>query len=167
MLEALIAGRARPEGARAAGPRQDALQDQRLGGGADRALRRPPRLPAADDAGPHRRARRQIAISSTARIEELIAPFADQVAQLDEIPGVGTIGAQEIIAEIGVDMSRFPSAGHLVSWAKFAPTTNASAGKTKSGSTGKGNPWIGGTIGEAAIGAARPRPSSAPATGGS
>jgi len=91
----------------------------------------------------------------TGRIEELLAPFAHQVAQLDEIPGVGRIGAQELIAEIGVEMSRFPSAGHLVSWAKFAPTTKASAGKTKSSSTGNANPWIGATIGEAAMGASR------------
>jgi transposase len=91
----------------------------------------------------------------TGRIEELLAPFAYQVEQLDEIPGVGRIGAQELIAEIGVEMGRFPSAGHLVSWAKFAPTTKASAGKTKASSTGKGNPWIGATIGEAAMGASK------------
>jgi transposase len=57
----------------------------------------------------------------TGRIEELLAPFADQVKQLDEIPGVGRIGAQELIAEIGVEMGRFPSAGHLVSWARVRP----------------------------------------------
>ena len=91
----------------------------------------------------------------TARIDEVIAPFAPQVAQLDEIPGIGRTAATEIIAEIGVDMSRFPSAGHLVSWAKFAPQARQSAGKNKPGSTGKGNPWIGGTLGEAAMGAAR------------
>jgi Transposase IS116/IS110/IS902 family len=95
----------------------------------------------------------------TGRIEELLAPFADQVEQLDEIPGVGRIGAQELIAEIGTEMGRFPSAGHLVSWAKFAPTTNASAGKTKSSSTGKGNPWIGGTSGRRRWEPPRPRPS--------
>ena len=64
------------------------------------------------------------------RIEAAIAPFARQVAQLDEIPGVGATGAQEIIAEIGVDMARFPTPGHLVSWAKFAPTPRQSAGKS-------------------------------------
>jgi transposase len=85
----------------------------------------------------------------------VIAPFAHQVAQLDEIPGVGCTGAQEIIAEIGVDMARFPTAAHLVSWAKFAPQAKQSAGKNKSGSTGKGNPWLAGALGEAAIGAAR------------
>ncbi|MER6831174.1 IS110 family transposase [Streptosporangium sp. NPDC000563] len=82
------------------------------------------------------------------RIEDKIAPYAAAVAQLDEIIGVGTIAAQELIAEIGIDMSRFPTAGHLASWAKFAPIDNASAGKKKGGSTGKGNPWLGATLGE-------------------
>jgi transposase len=91
----------------------------------------------------------------TGRIDEAIAPFAAQVAQLDEIPGVGKTGAQELIAEIGVDMTRFPTAGHLVSWAKYAPRARQSAGKNKPGSTGKGSPWVGGTLGEAGIGAAR------------
>ena len=90
-----------------------------------------------------------------AKVEQAIAPFARQVTQLDEIAGVGTTSAQELIAELGVDMSRFPTAGHLVSWAKFAPIDNSSAGKKKGGSTGKGNPWIGGTLGEIVIGASR------------
>jgi len=91
----------------------------------------------------------------TTRISETIAPFAHQVAQLDEIPGIGATGAQEIIAEIGVDMTRFPTPGHLVSWAKFAPTARQSAGKSKPGATGKGNPWLGGALGEAVVGAAK------------
>jgi len=91
----------------------------------------------------------------TGRIDEAIAPFASQVAQLDEIPGVGVTGAQELIAEIGVDMARFPTAGHLVSWAKYAPRARQSAGKNKPGTTGKGNPWLASTLGEAGIGAAR------------
>jgi transposase len=91
----------------------------------------------------------------TQRIEQVITPFARQVAQLDEVPGIGKTGAQELIAEIGVDMSRFPTAGHLVSWAKYAPKARQSAGKSKPGTTGKGNPWIASTLGEAGIGAAR------------
>jgi len=91
----------------------------------------------------------------TGRIEEVIAPFAAQVAQLDEITGVGRTGAQELIAEIGVDMTRFPTAPHLVSWAKYAPKARQSAGRSKPGTTGKGNPWLGATLGEAAISAAR------------
>jgi transposase len=91
----------------------------------------------------------------TERIDEVIAPFARQVAQLDQIPGIGKTGAQELIAEIGTDMTRFPTARHLVSWAKFAPLARQSAGKSKPGTTGKGSPWIAGTLGEAGIAAAR------------
>jgi transposase len=91
----------------------------------------------------------------TARIEEQIAPYARAVEQLDEIPGVGVTSAQELIAELGVDMTRFPTAGHLVSWAKFAPIDRSSAGKKKGSSTGKGNPWLAATLGEIIAAAAR------------
>jgi transposase len=90
-----------------------------------------------------------------ARIEQQIAPYARAVEQLDEIAGVGITSAQELIAEIGVDMSRFPTAGHLVSWAKFAPIDRSSAGKPKGSSTGKGNPWLAATLGEIIAAAAR------------
>jgi Transposase IS116/IS110/IS902 family len=53
-----------------------------------------------------------------------LAPFAEAAARLDEIPGIGPIAAAAIIAEIGLDMSRFPTAGHLCSWAKFHPGIN-------------------------------------------
>jgi transposase len=90
------------------------------------------------------------------RIEEMIAPFGQLVDLLDEIPGVGRTGAAVIIAEIGTDMSRFPTAGHLVSWAKFAPGVKESAGKRKGkGSTGHGNRYLARTLGEAAIGVSR------------
>ena len=76
-----------------------------------------------------------------AKLQELIAGFAGVVDRLDEIPGVGQTAARLLIAEIGVDMTRFPTAGHLVSWAKFAPGVSESAGKPKGrGSTGHGNP---------------------------
>jgi len=91
----------------------------------------------------------------TTRIGEAIAPFAAQVAQLDEIPGIGITAAQDLLAEIGTDMSRFPTPGHLVSWAKFAPRARQSAGRSKAATAGKGNPWLGGTLGEAATSAAR------------
>jgi transposase len=89
------------------------------------------------------------------RIEAAIAPFTPAVTRLDEIAGVGVVTAQEIIGEIGVDMSRFHTPAHLVSWAKFAPMDKNSAGKKKGGSTGKGNPWLGGTLGEVVAGASR------------
>jgi transposase len=89
------------------------------------------------------------------RIEAAIAPFTPAVTRLDEISGVGVVTAQEIIGEIGVDMSRFLTPAHLVSWAKFAPIDKNSAGKKKGGSTGKGNPWLGGALGEVVAGASR------------
>lgn len=89
------------------------------------------------------------------RIEAVIAPFAQHAERLDEITGVGVIAAQELIAEIGVDMTRFPTAGHLVSWAKFAPIDKNSAGTKRGGATGKGNPWLGGTLTEIVAGVSR------------
>jgi transposase len=89
------------------------------------------------------------------RVEELIAPFAHAVAKLDEIPGIGIGSAQEILAETGLDMTRFPTAAHLASWAKFAPIDKNSAGRKKGGPTGKGNPWLAGTLGEVVAGLAR------------
>jgi len=87
-----------------------------------------------------------------AQIEAQLAPFAEAAARLDEIPGIGPVAAAAIIAEIGVDMSRFPTAGHLCSWAKFAPGIHSSAGKIKgSASCGHGNPYLARVLGEAAV----------------
>jgi transposase len=89
-------------------------------------------------------------------IGEHLAPFADAVDRLDEIPGIGPTAAAVIIAEIGIDMSRFPTPGHLSSWAKFAPGVNASAGKTKgNGYTGHGDHYLASVLGEAAVIAGR------------
>jgi transposase len=92
----------------------------------------------------------------TATIEELAEPWLRQIAQLDEVPGIGAICAQDIIAEIGADMTVFPTAAHLVSWAKWSPQVKQSAGKRKgSNATGRGNPYLGAALGEAAISTAR------------
>jgi transposase len=86
----------------------------------------------------------------------MIAPFVQALERLDEIPGIGPTAAAVIIAEIGLDMSRFPTAGHLASWAKFAPGVKESAGKKKGrGTTGHGNRYLARVLGEAAVGAAR------------
>jgi transposase len=91
-----------------------------------------------------------------ARIEDQIAPFAPAVTCLDEIPGVGLTAAYVIIAEIGVDMSRFPTAAHLCSWARFAPGVKESAGRKKgNGATGHGNRYLAAVLGEAAVSAGR------------
>ena len=90
------------------------------------------------------------------QIEAYLAPFAAAAARLDEIPGIGPVAAAIIIAEVGVDMSRFPTAGHLCSWAKFSPGISSSAGKTKgTGSTGHGNRYLARVLGETVVVAGR------------
>jgi transposase len=113
----------------------------------------------------------------SARIDELLAaqpvdphpggptpgPSTDTVSdaalgavdRLDEIPGIGPNVAQVILAEIGLDMSRFPTAAHLVSWAKLCPRTIQSGPLTRGGKTGKGNPYLKGALGDAAAAAAK------------
>jgi transposase len=91
-----------------------------------------------------------------ARIDQVIAPFAAAVSRLDEIPGVGLTAAQVIIAEVGVDMTRFPTPAHLCSWARFAPGVKESAGRRKgNAATGHGNRYLAAALGEAAISAGR------------
>ena len=112
----------------------------------------------------------------SARIDELLAAMPDAqpvdptpgpstdtmsdatlgaVDRLDEIPGIGPNVAQVILAEIGLDMSRFPTAAHLVSWAKLCPRTIQSGPLTRGGKTGKGNPYLKGALGDAAAAAAK------------
>jgi transposase len=86
-----------------------------------------------------------------------LEPCQEALERLDEIPGVGRRCAQDILAEVGTDMSRFPTAGHLASWAKVCPGIHESAGKRKSTSTGHGNKWLRATLTEAAQAAGRTR----------
>jgi len=76
-------------------------------------------------------------------------------ARLDEITGIGPGAAQVVLAEVGLDMTRFPSPAQLVSWAKLCPRTIQSGAKTRAGTTGKGNPYLKGVLGEAAAAAAK------------
>jgi transposase len=76
------------------------------------------------------------------RIEEMMRPFARAEERLMTIPGVGRQAAEVIVAEVGADMSRFPTAGHLASWAGLCPGNNTSADKRKSGRTTKGSQWL-------------------------
>jgi transposase len=113
----------------------------------------------------------------TTRIEELIAaiPAANAttgdgdgddpgdpatralpaVQRLAEIPGLGQSGAQAILAEVGLDMTRFPTPQHLVSWAKLCPRTIQSGSKNTAGKAGKGNPYLKGVLGTVAASASR------------
>jgi len=90
------------------------------------------------------------------KLEELIVAFGQAVDRLDEITGVGRTAAQLILAEIGTDMGRFPTAGHLASWAKFTPGVKESPGKKKGkSSTGHGNRYLARVLGEAAVAAGK------------
>jgi len=92
----------------------------------------------------------------SAKIEELTEPYWHQIEQLDAVPGTGIITAQDVIAEIGVDMAVFPTAAHLVSWAKWCPQVAQSGGKRKgSNATGRGNRYLSAGLGEASMGATR------------
>ena len=84
-----------------------------------------------------------------------VDPFEETVAAVDTIPGVGRRTAEVIVAEMGTDMSRFPSAGHLASWAGVCPGNNRSAEKHKRAPTKKGNGWLKAALVEAAKSAAR------------
>jgi len=88
-------------------------------------------------------------------IGERLRPFAAEVVILDSIPGIGRWSAEVILAEIGPNMGRFPTAGHLASWAGMCPGHDQSAGKQRSGKTRKGSPWLRVTLTEAAYAAGR------------
>jgi transposase len=116
--------------------------------------------------GPHQRfmlsSHLRVLDAITLELEELdrevatrMGPIEETIERLDSIPGVGRRSAEEILAETGTDMSRFPTAAHLASWAKVSPGNNESAGKRQSGRTGKGNPWIKSALTEAAQAAAK------------
>jgi transposase len=83
------------------------------------------------------------------------APVLPAAARLEEIPGISRHAAQVIIAEIGLDMTRFPTAAHLVSWARLCPRTIQSGARTRPGKTAKGNPYLKGVLGDAAAAAAK------------
>lgn len=84
------------------------------------------------------------------RIEALTAPFAAAMQRLDQIPGINRRSAENVIAEVGADMTAFPSAHHLVSWAGVCPGKRESAGKTRHAPVRRGNRWLTRTLAQAA-----------------
>lgn len=88
--------------------------------------------------------------SLTAEIEAAQTPFAEAVALLQTLPGVAETAAHAIVAEIGLDMHRFPSAAHLASWAGVCPGNKQSGGRRLSGRITPGNVWLKGVLGEVA-----------------
>ena len=91
----------------------------------------------------------------TARIEVVIEPFQGFRDLISTIPGISTLTADVIIAETGADMTRFPTPGHLASWAGTTPGSNESAGRVKSTKTRPGNPYLQGALGAAAMSLAK------------
>jgi transposase len=85
-----------------------------------------------------------------ARIDAVMPPFDEAVERLRTIPGVDRRAAESLIAEVGTDMGRFPTAGHLASWAGMCPGDDQSAGKHRSGRTTKGDRWLRQTLTQAA-----------------
>jgi transposase len=91
----------------------------------------------------------------SAEVAKRLAPFEEEIALLDTIPGVGRDTAEVLLAEIGTQLDQFPSAAHLASWAGMAPGNHESAGKRKSGKTRKGSRWLRATLVVAAQAAGR------------
>ncbi len=83
------------------------------------------------------------------------AQLLSLVQRLDEVTGVGVLTAQVIIAELGLDMGQFPTAAHASAWAKLSPQTIQSGARTRPGKTGKGNRWLRGALGDAAMAAGK------------
>jgi transposase len=88
-------------------------------------------------------------------VAERMRPFEEDIARLDTIPGINRRVAEDVLAEIGTDMTRFASARHLASWAGMCPGNDESAGKRRSGRTRKGSPWLRALLVQAAHAAAR------------
>lgn len=88
-------------------------------------------------------------------VEERLRPMQAAIDRLDQIPGIGRRAAETLLAEIGLDMSRFPTGNHLASWAGVCPGNNQSAGKRYSGKTRRGSPWLRCALVEAAWSAIR------------
>jgi len=91
----------------------------------------------------------------SAEIGERLQPDEDAIVRLDTIPGIGRAVAEALVAEIGTDLTRFPSPKHLASWAGLCPGNHESAGKRRGGATRKGSPWLRACLVQAAHAAAR------------
>jgi transposase len=93
------------------------------------------------------------------RIRECMVPFAEAAALVRTMPGMGERAVTAILAETGIDMSRFPTAAHFASWARLCPGNHESAGKRRPASTGKGATWLRATLQEAAWAAVKTKKS--------
>lgn len=123
----------------------------------------PLRLALDGEVGPHQQflleSLEGLIAAVSAEIARRLAPYEAVLQRLETIPGIGRRLAEQLVAEIGLDLSRFPTAGHLASWSGMCPGQDESAGKRRSGKTRKGNRWLRTTLVEAAHGAARTKDS--------
>jgi transposase len=103
----------------------------------------------------HLRCLEQMIEALDREVEQAMVPFAARQAALDAVPGIDTVAAATILAEIGVNMDQFPTAGHLASWAGVCPGNKQSGGKRLSSATTKGNVWLRRILGEVAWAAIR------------
>jgi transposase len=154
MIEAMIAGQSDPAKlARLADPRVKASQEtlrEALRGRVTRHHRFLLRLhlqqiDALDDA----------IVKIDRQVEVDIVPFRTAIEQISTIPGVKDLSARAILSEIGIDMTRFSSDAHLISWACICPRNDESAGKRRSSRIRKGSPWLKTTLVQCAWAAAR------------
>ena len=118
--------------------------------GVDRAVPRASRVPAGPDARAMSRRWKPTSTCSRSGSLSCVEPWAGQLAILDSITGVGPRAAEVILAEIGPDMTRFPTAGHLASWAGRCPGQRESAGRRGSAKPRKGSPWLADVLTECA-----------------
>src|SRR5207302_1956731 len=95
-----------------------------------------------------------------AEVAQRVAPFEEEIVRGDPVPGVNRRTREVVIAESGVDMSRFPSSDHVTAWAGLAPGNNQSAGQRKGGKTRKGSRWLRAALINAAHAAARKKGSA-------
>ena len=116
----------------------------------------PAAQPPGDGAGPSGPGAAAATTGTQDTDQPFLPPQPDPLSalhRLDEVPGIGGKAAQVLIAELGLDMGQFPTPGQLVSWAMLAPRTIQSGAKRRAGTTGKGNPYLKGVLGEVAAAA--------------
>ena len=155
MLDALVAGTTDPEVLAELAKGRLRAKLPRAQGGARGPLRSPARASGSARSSRTSTSSTSRSTALTEAIEEQIAPFETAVELLCTIPGVQRRTAEVIIAEIGIDMSVFPTAKHLASWAGQCPGNDQSAGKRRSGRTRKGSKWLDWALEEAALAAIR------------
>lgn len=154
ILKALIGGESDPAALAALGSRQLGCSQTAL----SEALKGRPRAHHRFLIDQHLKTIEQLEATIAAfdrRIEAALAPFRPCIERLKDIPGLSEVSATTLIAEIGVDMSQFPSADHLVSWAGLCPRLDESAGKRRSTRIKKGAPWLKPVLVQCAWAAAR------------